>query len=58
MGVWRKGNQIAIYINGVKVGQVADNTYPNKGKIGFLIDSIDTNNFTVAFDDAAYWDLP
>lgn len=58
LGIWRKGNQIAVYINGVKVGQVADNTYPDKGKIGFLIDSIDTDNFTVAFDDAAYWSLP
>ena len=58
LGVWKHGNQIAIYINGELVGEVADSSYTGEGKFGVLILSENTNNFTITFDDAAYWTLP
>lgn len=58
LGVWFKGKKIVLYINGVKVGEVSDDTYTGKGKLGLLIDSTDINDFTIVFDDAAYWVLP
>lgn len=58
IGVWFRGKKIVLYINGVNVGQVSDDTYNGKGKLGLLIDSTDINDFTIAFDDAAYWVLP
>ncbi len=58
IGVKRNGSQFGIYVNGVLIGQVTDNTYTGKGKFGVLIDADNTNDYTIIFDDAAYWTLP
>jgi hypothetical protein len=58
IGIKRDGTQFGIYVNGVLIGQVSDNTYTGKGKFGVVIDADNTSNFTITFDDAAYWTLP
>ncbi len=59
IGVHVDGKNITLYINGTKMETVKDTMYTgSKGKLGFSIGVEDTPNFTVKFDDGAYWKLP
>lgn len=58
LGFLRNGKKIGIYVNGVLMGEVDDNTYMGENKFGVIIHAANTPDFTIAYDDAAYWDLP
>ena len=58
LGFLRDGKKIGIYVNGVLLGEIEDNTYMGKNKFGVIIHAVNTTNFTIAYDDAAYWNLP
>jgi hypothetical protein len=58
MGVKMDNKEISLFINGVPVGEVKDDTYTRPGRFGFLIASADTTSFMVAFDDLELWYLP
>jgi hypothetical protein len=58
LGFLRNGKKIGIYVNGVLLGEVEDNTYMGENKFGVMINAVNTTNFTIAYDDAAYWNLP
>jgi hypothetical protein len=58
LGIMKNGKQFGIYINGVLLGEVEDNTYIGEGKFGVIVHAANTSNFTIAYDDAAYWKLP
>jgi hypothetical protein len=58
LGVKMVDNQISLFINGVPVGEVKDDTFTSPGRFGFMIASADTYNFMVAFDDLLLWYLP
>lgn len=58
LGVMKQGKQIAVYINGQLVGKATDDSYTGEGKFGVLVHSDNTNNFTITFDNASYWELP
>ena len=49
------GQKITLYINGMLVEQVSDDTYVGKGRIGGNMGVANHNNVTITFDDAAYW---
>ncbi|MGD8455805.1 MAG: hypothetical protein PVF83_05410 [Anaerolineales bacterium] len=58
MGFLRNGKKIGIYANGVLIGEIDDDTYMGENKFGVIIHAANTTNFTIAYDDAAYWNLP
>jgi hypothetical protein len=58
LGFLRDGKKIGIYANGVLLGEVNDDTYMGENKFGVIIHSVNTPDFTIAYDNAAYWDLP
>ncbi len=57
IGIWADRKTIAIYINGIAVAGLQDDTYTQAGKFGLSIASENTPNFTVAFDDLAFWTI-
>lgn len=57
VGVWAEGDQFRIYINGDRVAEFSDGTY-GRGLFGLLVRSAETNDFSVAVDEMAYWNLP
>ncbi|HLF87505.1 MAG TPA: NBR1-Ig-like domain-containing protein [Anaerolineales bacterium] len=56
IGVWAKGNELSIYINGVKVAEFNNGKY-DEGDFGLLVGSSDTSNFSVFVEEIAYWEL-
>ena len=55
LGVLHKGDKISLYMNGIKMDTVTDDTYVNKGRIGVNMGVDDHDNVTIYFDDASYW---
>ncbi len=55
LGVLHKDNKITLYMNGVKLTTVTDNTYVGEGRIGINMGADEHDNLTIYFDDAAYW---
>jgi hypothetical protein len=56
IGIWIKGSEIRLYANGAKLAQVGD-TGHTTGRMGLVIRSVDTPNFTVTVDDVSLWQL-
>lgn len=57
-GVLADGSTFEFYINGKKVGQASDNSFPDTGAIGFVSRFIETIGFTTRVDKLQYWQLP
>lgn len=57
LGIMARGNRLTLYINGMQIGQIQDETYP-RGTFGIFIGSSETENWTVKISKAAYWLLP
>ena len=57
MGVRANGSTLEIYANGAKINGFSDNTY-DSGLFGLLVGAAETDDFTVVFDEMAYWILP
>ena len=55
IGVMHRGQKITLYINGMLVEQISDDTFVGKGRIGINMGVDNHNNVTITFDDAAYW---
>jgi len=58
VGIWMQNNTFAVYIDGIKLGTVNDNTLTNAGYTGFLIAFANTPGFTVQVDQLKYWNVP
>ncbi|MFZ3069721.1 MAG: family 16 glycoside hydrolase [Anaerolineaceae bacterium] len=58
VGVLANGDKFEFYINGVKVGETTDSTYPAAGTYGFVSMSAGTLNFKTNVDKLTYWVLP
>lgn len=58
IGVDLKGQNFDVYINGIFVGSAKTTKYVNSGRIGFVIGSAETDNFTVRFDNLKVWKSP
>jgi hypothetical protein len=59
IGVVADGGIFSLYINGQFVTQLPDSAYTTNGvRIGLAIGSSETKDFTVHYDDFAYWQLP
>ena len=57
LGIWVNRKTISIHINGIAVAGLQDDTYTQAGKFGLSIASENTPNFTVTFDDLAFWTI-
>ncbi len=57
LGMWANGTVIEIYANGIRLVGLHDDTYKQAGTIGLSIASENTPNFTVVFDDLAFWNI-
>lgn len=58
LGIMWEGKKIGLYVNGKLLFETEDDTLGESGRFGLLIGSANTDNFGVAFDDIAYWELP
>lgn len=58
LGVKADNNRFGLYINGILVTEVNDDTYPDEGLIGYFIGATETEGFQVRYDELAYWDRP
>jgi hypothetical protein len=58
IGVMANGSHFTFYINGTKVGETDDTTYPDAGSYGFVTMSAGTVNFKTSVDVLKYWLLP
>jgi len=54
LGVMMLGNRILLYVNGVKVDEVSDDTFKSGG-FGVFLNRDKTENLTVMVDNAKYW---
>ncbi len=57
IGVMARGKQFGLYINGYLVSELEDNTYRDEGLIGFFIGATSTEDFTIQYDELAYWEI-
>lgn len=58
IGIMAEDNAFKFYINGVKITEGLDQTFPDPGKIGLYVNAATDNGFTVGFDRLAIWNLP
>ncbi len=54
MGVMAFGDQLLLYINGVKVDEARDSSFVG-GNFGVFVNPSDAENFTIWVDDMSYW---
>ncbi|HBX70478.1 MAG TPA: hypothetical protein DEH25_14130 [Chloroflexi bacterium] len=58
IGVWAQDNHYALYVNGLFMTDVVDNSYLEPGKFGIAVRAgANDTPVTVAYDSIAYWDL-
>jgi hypothetical protein len=58
IGVWAQDNRYSLYVNGVFMTDVIDNTHLEAGKFGIAVRAgANDTPVTVEYDKIAYWDL-
>ena len=57
MGVKLEGSKLALYANGVLVGEAQDGTW-SAGVFGIFAGSHESNEYTLKVDEVSYWELP
>lgn len=57
MGVKLEGSKLALYANGVLVGEAQDDTW-SAGVFGIFAGSHESNEYTIKVDEISYWELP
>lgn len=58
LGVKADDDRFGLYINGILVTEVTDDTFPDEGLIGYFIGATETEDFQVTYDELVYWDMP
>ena len=54
IGVMASGSTLALYVNGVKMGEITDTTFAD-GFFGIFVGADETQNLTVQIDELNYW---
>ena len=57
IGIMTVDDRLIIYINGVLVTEVKDNTF-SAGSFGLFVGARETSNFTISVDEVSYWKNP
>ncbi len=58
VGLWAKGEQLALYVNGTLLTQIQDSAFVKEGAFGIFVGARQTENFTIHVDEIAYWENP
>lgn len=56
LGVWVKGSEIKLYVNGVQVGSTKESSF-SQGYIGLYVGPKETTNLTAILDELSFWTL-
>jgi hypothetical protein len=57
LGVWADGKRFRLYVNGVFLKEIENDSLAGDGYVGFFIWSVNGAGLTVELDELAYWDL-
>lgn len=57
LGLFAQGDRLVIYINGMRVRELTDDSY-TQGQFGLFVGSANTDDFEVSVDRVAYWTVP
>jgi hypothetical protein len=57
IGIMTVDDRLIIYINGVLVTEVKDNSF-SAGSFGLFVGARETSNFTISVDEVSYWKNP
>lgn len=57
LGVWADGKRFRLYVNGVFLKEVEDDSLAGDGYVGFFIWSVNGAGLSVDLDEIAYWGL-
>lgn len=58
IGVRADGSTLGLYANGVLLISFSDDTYPSGGRFGLMVGAVSSQQFSVYYDNMAYWSLP
>jgi len=58
MGVMADGNQLTLYANGQKLGEIEDETLTDAGGFGLFVGARKSGSLEIGAQEMAYWDLP
>ena len=58
LGIWVKGDRLALYANGILLREIRDSTFLEEGSFGIWVGARQTEDFTIHVDEIAYWDNP
>jgi hypothetical protein len=57
LGVWADGKRFRLYVNGVFLKEIENDSLAGDGFVGFFIWSVNGAGLSVELDEIAYWDL-
>lgn len=57
LGLMAVGSRLLVYVNGVLLGEAKDSQF-SSGNFGLFVYARETDNFTIAVDEASYWENP
>ncbi|HZW04888.1 MAG TPA: hypothetical protein VFF68_13225 [Anaerolineaceae bacterium] len=58
LGLLAQNSRLVLYVNGVQVNQVNDDTFTAEGGFGVFVGQDETEDFTIYVDQASYWEDP
>ncbi len=58
VGLLASGDQLILYVNGVRLTEIEDSTYAEEGSFGLFVGARQTSNFTIHVSEIAYWENP
>jgi len=58
VGLLVTGNQLILYVNGVRLTELEDSRFSEEGSFGVFVGARQTSNFAIHVDEIAYWENP
>lgn len=58
IGLLATGDQLILYVNGMRLTEIEDSTYAEEGSFGLFVGARQTSNFTIYVSEIAYWENP
>jgi len=58
IGLLASGDQLILYVNGVRLTELEDSRFSEEGSFGAFVGARQTSNFTIYVGEIAYWENP
>ena len=58
VGLLATGNQLILYVNGVRLTELEDSRFSEEGSFGIFVGARQTSNFAIHVTEIAYWENP